>query len=325
VIRRACLAAALLLAGCGSRGEPPESGVLAGAAATPVPTPGSPTGTPAPGYARLRDDAGGWSVDVPQAWRHRTGPQHGFEARSFDPDVPDAQNRSIAYLPPDGAIYVGMNMRQNPDRLEAATFVARFELGRIDQQIREHASVRVAGQPAELYSFWRSQPTDFAKNEPTLWWYLRSPFFDDRMVVISAFPAASPLRPEVERIVASLQFYQPAPVPLTPLVSRADALAQISARPGHVLSRIEARLVLYKEFEAAVGDRRAFGIDPDTLVWVVAYAGQIPSNRHGFGDSSPCTWAVSVLAARPPDAVGSFMCANASWPAWFDSLEDRAR
>src|SRR2546428_676263 len=190
------------------------------------------------------------------------------------------------------------------------------------------------GGEADLFdsaAWWRqvppSPPPVGGKLEPTLYWYVRSPYFDDRMVVIHAVPAASPLRAEVERIVASLRFSPPTPVVLKPLVSRQQAIEQATAidhNLGATITRVEAKLVLYKEWERANASGRSFVTDPDMLVWVVVRAGR--GLYCGMGgplgaSTRECHVSFNVLPARPPDQVGVFGTMPA-WPAWFDQLTD---
>jgi hypothetical protein len=265
-------------------------------------------------------------MDMPNDWFEQVAPQHGHEFRSYDPAIPLPGNYSSEGLPPVGQVLVRMQMQQNPERRDPPSF---FAPGASSSgfQIRDHRSVTVAGQPAELWLIWHSQPSDFQRLEPTLWWYVRSPFFDDRIVVITAAPGESPLRDEVERIVASLQFYQPAPVAFVPTVSRKEAMDRAVPHPPGKPSpamRIEAKLVLYKDWERLQGGSRSYVTDPDTLVWVVAYVAPNITTRRG----DPCAWAVGVSAARPlapGDGVGVFQCGPGTWPTWFDQLVDLAK
>jgi hypothetical protein len=292
--------------------------------ASPAPTIGRPAGAAAPGYVRLTDDLGGWSIDMPMGWFELPGAQHGREIRSYDPTIPLPGNRSSSFLPPTGGVYVHLRMQQNPEQHAAAAFFAPAA-STPGFEVREHRSLTLAGQPAEFWSTWRSQPAEAQRLEPTLSWYVRSPFFNDRMVVITAAPGESPLRPEVERIVASLQFYQPAPVDLTPTMSRREAIerAAPSTRAGKPsnYTRVEAKLVLYKHWESAMSGGQSFTTDPDTLVWVVAYSGTGITTRRG----DVCAWGVSVFAARPlepANGVGAFACGNDVWPKGFEQLVD---
>src|SRR5439155_18624360 len=88
---------------------------------------------------------------------------------------------------------------------------------------------------------------------------------------------------------------------------------------GATITRVEAKLVLYKEWERASASGRSFATDPDMLVWVVVRAGR--GLYCGMGgplgaSTRECHVSFSVLPARPPDQVGVFGTMPA-WPAWF--------
>jgi hypothetical protein len=328
LIAAATLAIATLSCGSSLReidGQAGAAGAARAASSTPSPAamPAGPIGSPAAGWVRISDDAGGWSMDMPQGWFEKAAPQHGHEFRSYDPSIPLPGNYSSEGLPPVGHVLVRMQMQANPDQLDATAFF-KPTLTEPRVEVREHKQVTVGGQPAELWSVWRSQPSQFQRLEPTLSWYVRSPFFDDRMVVIYAAPGESSLRSDVERIVASLQFYQPSPVSLVPTVSRQEAIDRVVSRPPgkpSTATRVEAKLVQYKEWERRQGGSRSYTTDPDTLVWVVAYVAPDITTRRG----DPCAWAISVSAARPlapGDNVGVFQCGPGTWPAWFAQLVD---
>lgn len=327
MIRIAVAAFAIATVACGSTLGELDSRAGGRGRATPTPpsaaTVGRPVGSAAPGWVRVADDAGGWSMEIPQGWFERVAPQHGHEFRSYDPSIPLPGNYSSEGLPPVGHVLVRIQMQANHDQLDAASFFKPASSGS-GFDVRSHKQVTLAGQPAEFWSVWRSQPSEFQRLEPTFAWYVRSPFFDDRMVVITAAPGESPLHAEVERIVASLQFYQPAPVSLVPTVSRQEAMDRAVPHPAGKPSpatRIEAKLVLYKDWERLQGGSRSYVTDPDTLVWVVAYVAPNITTRRG----DPCPWAVGVSAARPLEPgnnVGVFQCGPGTWPAWFDQLVD---
>ncbi|MFN2521371.1 MAG: hypothetical protein ABR525_10040, partial [Candidatus Limnocylindria bacterium] len=140
-------------------------------------------------------------------------------------------------------------------------------------------------------------------------------------------PGTTPIGSFVESIVGTLQFYRPMPPPVAPIVSRAEAVADTIASQtsqGARITRAEAKLVLYKEFELALGRGKSFVTDPDTLVWVVAYEGSGLSCGRGGRTGPPpdCHFAFTVQPARPPDQVGVFG-SSATWPDWFDRLPDR--
>jgi hypothetical protein len=312
-MRRLAIVAAVFLISCGSLDDAAQSGALAG------------------GRERhVVDVDGGWSLDAPSTWFDRPSAQHGREIMSYDPTGMDNDGNT----PPPGAIFLRLQMQPNPDRLDAAAFLRARGQGS-GTGVLEHDQFLIAGQPTELYLIRQQLPSEFARLEKTLYWYLKSPYFDDRMVVISAVPGDSPLRADVERIVRSLRFAQPAAVNLTPTISRADALARVLSRPGLAVDRIEAKLVLYKELEATNQFGRSGMDDPDSLVWVVVYSGKgIPNFLHGpppmtTGPTStpePCVWAWEVFHADSSPGSTGFGCnPRFTWPEWFAGLPDHGR
>jgi hypothetical protein len=312
-MRRLGLLAAVLLISCGSLSDGPQSGALAGGR-----------------NRHIVDVDGGWSLDAPSSWFDRPSAQHGREIMSYDPTGMDNDGN----VPPPGAIFFRIQMQQNQDRLDAAGFLRARGQG-IGSGVLEHWQVLVAGQPAEFYLVRQPLPIGMARLEKTLSWYLKSPFFDDRMVVITAVPGDSPLRADIERIVGSLHFDRPAAVNLTPTVSRADALARVLSHPGLVVDRIEAKLVLYKELEATNQFGRSGMDDPDSLVWVVVYSGKgIALPRGGpppaFNSAptkapDPCMWAFEVFHADASLGSSQIGCnARFTWPEWFAGLPDHS-
>ncbi|OLB82655.1 MAG: hypothetical protein AUI15_37570 [Actinobacteria bacterium 13_2_20CM_2_66_6] len=311
-MRGLALIAAVLLVSCGSLKDESQSGALAGAR-----------------DRHIVDVDGGWSLDAPSSWFDRPSAQHGREIMSYDPTGMDNSGNT----PPPGGIFFRLQMQQNPDRLDAAAFLRARGQG-TGNGVLEHSQLVIAGQPAEFYLVRQPLPLGMAHLEQTLSWYLRSPFFDDRMVVISAVPGDSQLRAEVERIVASLRFARPAAVNLMPTISRADALARVLSRPGLAVDRIEAKLVLYKELEATNQFGRSGMDDPDSLVWVVVYSGKGIPNRFlgpppmttgSTQTPEPCVWAWEVFHADTSPGSTGFGCnPRFTWPEWFAGLPDHS-
>jgi hypothetical protein len=311
MIRRFAVVAAVLLISCGSLSNETRSGALAGSR-----------------DRHIVDVDGGWSLDTPASWFDRPSAQHGREIMSYDPARVDNDGN----MPPLGGALLRLQMQQNPDHVDAAHFLRMRGLG-VGSDVLERRQSIIAGQSAEFYSVRHTFPVEMQRQEATLFWFLRSPFFDDRMVVISAVPGDSQLRADVERIVGSLHFARPAAVNLTPTISRADALARVTSRPGLVVDRIEAKLVLYKELEATNQFGRSGMDDPDSLVWIVVYSGKgIGLPRHGppmnSGSSQtpePCTWAWEVFHADASLGSSQIGCnANFTWPPWFSGLPDHS-
>jgi hypothetical protein len=122
--------------------------------------------------------------------------------------------------------------------------------------------------------------------------------------------------------------YTPAVPNLQVDVTRALAIENaltIQRNVGATISRVEAKLTRYRDFEAGVANGHSYVTDPDMLVWVVAYRG---TNLYcGFGgpiDLGKCEFGFTVRPAMLADHVGVFGTQPA-WPAWFDRLIDQSR
>jgi hypothetical protein len=340
MLRFAVLAAVLLLA-C----EPTNEAAQSSVPANPKPAAAVAAGCPNAGplvsnayqppaianttasYVRTCDRAGGWSLELPPGWFERSSPQHGREVMSYDPNGMLDNGGSN---PPADGVFVRLQMMHNPERSDASAF-ALSPLNPYRRNVREQRTVTLAGQPAEFYA----APSYWASTETDLFWYLKSPFFADRVVVVTVVRAESPLRAEAERLVTSLRFFQPTAVNLVPSVSRSEIIARVSSRPGLTLTRIEAKLVLRKDLETAGSFRDGYS-DPDALAWVVAYAGD---GIHRMGSGGPfipgavrappapalCLSTVDIYPADgQPAATSSGGCdTKSAWPTWFDALADR--
>jgi hypothetical protein len=342
VIFRSFVVGALVLVSCGSLTDDGQSGALAGSKATAAPTQtaGRPVGVPATSDVRVKDDFGGWSIDRPASWFDLSQAMHGSALRNLEFGPND-------FPPPPGT--VGLSLRLEPvhpgeEGLDLEAFAGRrvwTATCAACRKILERGDLTIAGQPAKFFSVYQNQPSPLEQFEPHLYWLVRSPFFSDRVLVITGGPAASPGREQLERIVATIQFFRPAPPILVPTRTKAEVIASISG-PGRTIARSDAKLMLYGEFERAYNDvlRVTSGgptaghaaIDPDTLVWVVAFTGSgftpVKGGPPGAGARStvsPWAWSMTVLPAREPYswAGPSSGGPESTWPAWFDQLVDR--
>jgi hypothetical protein len=349
IIAAAVIAIATLSCGSSLR----ELDSQAGADGTPTPsaapTAGRPVGLPAPGWHRITNDRGGWSIDVPDGWLDRAAELAG---RSMGHSIGSAEPDGLSFPPPRNGMAISIRVLTDYDGGDLRTF------GRTSvwvatcaacTQVLESAHLVLGGQDAEFYSVSTNQPRPLDELEPRLYWLVRSPFLARRVVAVTAAPAASPLRPIAERIVATLQFFQPAPVDLTPTKTRQQVIASLRQNGAWTIARIEAKLMRWQDWESAFNDSlraaakggptgtRSTNTDPDTLVWVVAFTGSgftpMKGGPPGPGSAGPpptpasWSWAVQVMPAREPFGWGGpfFGGPEPTWPAWFDQLADRDR
>lgn len=341
---RAILAGAILLSACGSLSDEQESPALSALSSSPVPTPGSPVGVPPSGTRRVLDTMAGWSLDIPAAWFDRGAlwGVRGHEVWSYDPRADPTA------FPLAGEITVRIHLLPDRGVMDLETFADRWvwtATCRPCRKVLESADVPLAGQAAKFFAVHQEQPAGPQRDlEPHLYWLARSPHFVDRVLVVRAMPGGSPHRAAVERMVGTLQFFRPAPAELTPTRTKQQVL-DLFAGTGRTITRIEAKLMTWWQWERAHNEwlratSAASGgpsgtyssVDPDTLVWVVAYAGSgltplkggPPGASGAISTPRPWLWAISVLPAREPFDWGgpTLGAADTPWPAWFDGLPD---
>jgi hypothetical protein len=251
------------------------------------------------------------------------------------------------YPPPPGGVGLSLRLdvvRSGEELLDLEQFADRrvwTATCAACRKILERAELTIAGQPAKFFIVSQNQPTPLDQLEPRLYWLVRSPFLADRVLVITGGPAASAARDDLERMVATIQFFRPAPPILVPTRTKAEVMASVGG-DGRTITRSEAKLMLNREFERAYnemlgarssGPTAAYsGRDPDTLVWVVAFTGSgftpmkgSPPGTGAMRTPTPWAWAIAVLPAREPYTWGgpSFGGEESSWPSWFDQLVDR--
>jgi hypothetical protein len=252
------------------------------------------------------------------------------------------------FPPPPGGIGLSLRLdivRSGEEQLDLEGFADRrvwTATCTACRKILERGDVTIAGQPAKFFSVSQNQPRPLDQLEPHLYWLVRSPFFADRVLVITGGPAPSPAREQLERIVATIQFFRPAPPILVPTRTKAEVIASVVAG-GATIARIDAKLMLNRDFERAYNDvLRSVaggptavysGTDPDTLVWVIAFTGSgftpMKGGPPGIGGATrtptPWSWGMSVVPASEPYGWSgpSFGGPEAMWPVWFDQLVDR--
>jgi hypothetical protein len=341
---------ALALISCGTtlretEGQAAQAGVVP--ASSPAPTAGRPAGSPEAGWHRISSDRGGWSIDVPDGWFERPTPLGiAIGSANFDASI----------FPSKTEVRVSVRLLNYYDGGDLQAYARRnvwVATCAACTKVLESARIVIGGQDAEFYSVYQNQPKPFDELEPGLYWLVRSPFFADRVVVVTAIPGAGPLRPMAERIVSTLQFYKPAPPDLTPTKTRQQVIASFMQN-GWTITGIEAKLMRFQDWELAFNESlraaanggpsgtRSLSTAPDTLVWVVAFTGSgfTPPKAYGPGPGSigpPGTgaitprasarlwsWAIHVTPARAPYDWGCpcFGGPEVTWPAWFDQLVD---
>jgi hypothetical protein len=295
------------------------------AAPTPIPTLSDRSAAPAR-LIRAESRDGGWSVQYPSTWFRREQPMRGFDFLSYDPDLAFSGN-----LPPPGEVRVVVQLLPNFDGLDPRAFANTTPKA---GQITHEGDVTIAGQTGY---------TNTARlniTNPPPWptdkrnWFVRSPYFSDRMLLIQASPASARTS-DVDAIVASLQFAPPLVAQQTP-VSRAQVTAKYASGTFPVLrlDGVEAKLVTWKEYELAAGGFHSGVNDPDQLIWLVLVTGEITHPRGGppsFARQSPPPTPATypsilfVVDAVSGDVFGTSCCGPDTRPKWFDGLIDRAK
>lgn len=308
-----------------------EIGILDGAAwfaqipptPAPIPIARDQSGVPA-GLVRAESRDGGWSVVYPSTWFRRAQPMRGSDFLSYEPELDFSGN-----LPPPGEVRVAVMLMPNFDELDPRTYANQTpKAGRVIHE----GDMSIAGHLGYASTIDLNEVPPWPSN--TRNWYVRSPYFIDRMLVIQASPANALTR-EVDALVASLRFAPPVVTPVTP-ISRAQATAKYASGvfPVIRLDRIEAKLVTWKEYELAAASFKSGFNDAEQLIWLVLVTGEIAHPRGGprvFTDQSPppipptYQWALFTVDAGTGDGTGVSCCSQDARPRWFDGLTDRAK
>jgi hypothetical protein len=149
-----------------------------------------------PGWVRVSDDDGGFTIALPSSWHAYDGTARGAVLAS-EVLVP-------ANTPSAGEMRVEIRLdiegpRGPSDFLEG--------LAHHGGGVIERRTVKLAGGSAEFAVVYDN--TLYPRPATTLNWALRSPFFPERIVWIRAWPLDSGRRAEAEAIVATLQFVAP--------------------------------------------------------------------------------------------------------------------
>ena len=302
-------------------GEPSAHAAAAGFADEPIPLLGVPTG-----MVRAESLDGGWSVVYPSTWFRRAQPMRGSDFLSYQPDLDFSGN-----LPPPGEVRVVVQLLPNFDGLDPRAYASTTPRA---GQITQERDVPIAGQPG----FTNAIRLNMAQQPPwptdTRNWFVRSPYFNDRMLVIQASPADA-LASDVAALVASIRFAPPVVAPVTP-ISRAQVTAKYATPVFPVLraDRIEAKLVTWKEYELAAASFHSGVHDPEQLVWLVLITGEVafPGHIPAPGPAQTAQpartthpWALFTVDAISGEGMGLSCCGPDARPKWFDGLTDRAK
>ena len=293
---------------------------------SPIPPATDQTGVPA-GFVRVESPEGGWSVVMPTGWYRREAPMHGSELLSYDPQGMDYSGN----VPPAGEVRMVIQMPNDYGVTDLRAYVRAYVPGLTGgAAVKSEADLSIAGQPGYGITAATSQPPPF--NGDLRSYFLRSPYFSDRVVSIQSSLAR---KADTDAIIASLRFFRPAPPPAA-TTTRAQVIAQYSKPTFSAtrVDRVEAKLVRWKDYEKAVGTFRSGTNDPDELTWIVIVYGEIQPPSRG-----PCCRATADPAATPQTfrwelhafrATGGFggmysCCGqDQSPPAWWDKLVDLA-
>jgi len=295
---------------------------------SPIPAARDQSGVRA-GFLRVENPDGGWSAEIPRGWYRRDFALLGSEFLSYDPDGMDFSGN----LPPAGEARVVLKMANDYGAADIYDYARKQVIGLPGNQLKSERDMEVDGQPAYAVTVYTGgQPPPWAAD--TRFWFVRSPHFPDRVVVVQATNARTA---EVDAIIASLRFFRPAP-PAPPTMTRAEVIAKYS-NPTFSATRVErvdAKLVKWKDFEKAMGNFRSGVNDPDELTWVVVVYGEIQPPNHGpccratpEPNATPVAYRYEVHAfnAVDPRGIGGMYscCGPDDRPAWFDTLVDLSK
>ena len=280
----------------------------------------------ATGTTRAESLDGGWSVVYPSTWFRRVQPMRGSDFLSYKPDLDFSGN-----LPPAGEVRVVVQLLPNFDGLDPRAYASTTPRS---GQVTQEGDVMIAGQPAFTNKVQLNMAQPLPWPMDTRSWFVRSPYFNDRVLVIQASPADARAT-DVAALVASLRFAPPIVAPVTPL-SRAKITAKYATPTYPVLraDRIEAKLVTWKEYELAAASFHSGVNDPEQLVWLVlvtgevAFPGHIPAPVQAQSAQPTRTthpWVLFTVDAISGDGLGLSCCGPDARPKWFDGLTDRSK
>jgi len=316
------------------------------------------------GTRRITSADGGYSISAPTAWSV-TGSFSGaieplfgqVHLGSFDRQRVQTPRPEAGYmLPPEVGINLDIEIWQNPKREPLERYALGVGVGPDQVAVVPGGPLTLDGRAAYRFTIQderRFQPANapliVTRQTRAIW--LVPMTREDRLVVIAATPAESPLLALAETAVASLRVTSPVVSSKPVTLQRREIVKQWTTSPdGTPIAgrRVSAKLMTYAEASAEVmaphttqaNAPRGIGIaridhDADALFWLVAVAGpDLPQGRGGpmtAGSPPPTAWMLYDVSATGGSAAGTGMqyagasAASGTWPLGFDALPDRCR
>jgi hypothetical protein len=315
------------------------------------------------GTQRVTSADGGYSLIAPVAWSVTGGFAGGIESlygqahlASFDRQKVQTPRPEAGYmLPPEIGMNLDLEVWQNPLREPLATYAKTVSIGPDQVAVVPVGPVTIAGRPAfrlTIQDERRFQPTNapLITTRQTRAVWLVPTTRDDRVIVIAATPAESPLLALAERAVATLRVTAPVTVTKPVTVQRSEIVKQwTTGTDGNPIAgrRVAAKLMTYAQASAALNGPRtadatnapqSVGIpridhDPDDLFWLVAVSGpDLPQGRGGppgaQSSPPPTAWILYDTSATGRGLSGTgaqyagASAASGTWPLGFDPLPD---
>jgi hypothetical protein len=267
----------------------------------------------------VTSEEGGWSLEVPIDWRADVGRFRGGQLYSFDPTTRDYGGNA----PSPDEVRITIELWPDLEQRGPAWF-ADHESGANIALSRERRTVTLGGAEAEVAITLESGAASGAPVTAARW-YLRHPWFDDRVMGIQLWRADGELLRQAETVLATLRLSRPISGPRGPLIARADVIANTGrTTPGRV-DRVEAKLVTVKEWWLAATGSRSYSLDMDTPIWIVVRWGDFEVQTRGIhGGTARFTWMISALDARTGKGFSGGGGSGAE-PAWWAALRDRAQ
>lgn len=312
------------------------------------------------GTQRIMSAEGGYSIVVPRAWSVAGTPFGGGQSyfgqahmSSYDErTVPTPRPEAGMIRPPDVGIRFDVEVWANPLKEAPDAYARRLHIGPDQVAVLPGSFVTLDGRHAyraTIQDERRFQPANaplITTRQTRAVWLVPTPR-EDRMLVLYATPAESPLLSIVERAVSTLRVSAPVRSVLPLSKQRGEILQQwLVGKAGPIPGRrVEAKLVTYAEAAVAVqgipasqGPATPMGIlridrDPEDLFWVVAVSGpDLPEGRgappgpDGRTPPSPLptTWILYITpaTAHGPDIGAGTYAKAGTWPPGFDALPD---